>query len=115
MSSGSTSESSSFSLEGDQFIKGDVEEQKTLEVAVKKEEKAAPSLDDFITLRWYCMLVLLMAELTAFTATASSKVMVFAGILFQTFDPFFTTVKLLFVFSYSCYVIRSQTLYRDQA
>uniref|UniRef100_A0A8R1DX05 MFS domain-containing protein n=1 Tax=Caenorhabditis japonica TaxID=281687 RepID=A0A8R1DX05_CAEJA len=84
MSSSSTSTSSSRSVEEEKFIKDDdIEEQNTLvvveeQVVATKEEKV-PSLDDFITLRWYCMLVLVMAELTAFTATASSKIMVFAG------------------------------------
>ncbi|KAF1758896.1 hypothetical protein GCK72_015356 [Caenorhabditis remanei] len=73
--------SSDSSLEQEKFLKPeDVEEcipPKELEMMI--EEKKVGTLDDFVTLRWYCMLVLLMAELTAFTATASSKVMVFAG------------------------------------
>ncbi|EFP06198.1 hypothetical protein CRE_13157 [Caenorhabditis remanei] len=73
--------SSDSSLEEEKFLKPeDVEEcipPKELEMMI--EEKKVGTLDDFVTLRWYCMLVLLMAELTAFTATASSKVMVFAG------------------------------------
>ncbi|KAF1758889.1 hypothetical protein GCK72_015349 [Caenorhabditis remanei] len=72
--------SSDSSLEEEKFLKPeDVEEcipPKELEMMI--EEKKVGTLDDFVTLRWYCMLVLLMAELTAFTATASSKVMVFA-------------------------------------
>ena len=81
--------SSDSSLEEEKFLKPeDVEEcipPKELEMMI--EEKKVGTLDDFVTLRWYCMLVLLMAELTAFTATASSKVMVFAGeLLFQSFD-----------------------------
>ncbi|CAI2350949.1 unnamed protein product [Caenorhabditis sp. 36 PRJEB53466] len=71
-----SSSTSSSSSEEEKFINS--EEQKVVEVS-KVEEKKPINLDDFITLRWYCMLVLVMAELTAFTATASSKIMVFAG------------------------------------
>ncbi|EGT47326.1 hypothetical protein CAEBREN_31345 [Caenorhabditis brenneri] len=58
----------------------DEEEEESVEEVIDAEKKSPTvSLENFVTLRWYCMLVLVMAELTAFTATASSKVMVFAG------------------------------------
>uniref|UniRef100_A0A8R1ILV6 Uncharacterized protein n=1 Tax=Caenorhabditis japonica TaxID=281687 RepID=A0A8R1ILV6_CAEJA len=64
------------SEEDENFIE-DVEEEKALEVIVSKSKYA--SLDDLVELRWYCMLVLIMAEITAFTALASVTMMVFAG------------------------------------
>ncbi|EGT50259.1 hypothetical protein CAEBREN_28887 [Caenorhabditis brenneri] len=70
MSTSSTSE------EDENFIES-IEEQKTLEVLTSNSK--FKSLDDLVELRWYCLLVLIMAELTAFTALASVTMMVFAG------------------------------------
>uniref|UniRef100_A0A8R1E3M1 Major facilitator superfamily (MFS) profile domain-containing protein n=1 Tax=Caenorhabditis japonica TaxID=281687 RepID=A0A8R1E3M1_CAEJA len=64
------------SEEDENFIE-DVEDEKALEFIVSKSKYA--SLDDLVELRWYCMLVLVMAEITAFTALASVTMMVFAG------------------------------------
>ncbi|CCD65923.1 Major facilitator superfamily (MFS) profile domain-containing protein [Caenorhabditis elegans] len=71
-----SSKSSTSSEEDENFIK-DVEDQKVLEVLTSHSK--FKSLDDLVELRWYCMLVLIMAEITAFTALASVMVMVFAG------------------------------------
>lgn len=71
--------SSSTSSEEDENFIEDVEDQKALEAVVPNSKYT--SLDDLIELRWYCMLVLIMAEITAFTALASVTMMVFAGIL----------------------------------
>ncbi|EFO89121.1 hypothetical protein CRE_21668 [Caenorhabditis remanei] len=68
--------STSSEAEDDNFIE-DVEDQKTLEVMTSSSK--FKSLDDLVELRWYCLLVLFMAELTAFTALASVTMMVFAG------------------------------------
>ncbi|CAB3409433.1 unnamed protein product [Caenorhabditis bovis] len=40
---------------------------------------AAKNLDDLIELRFYCFMVLVMAEILAFTALASVTMMVFAA------------------------------------
>ncbi|CAI2350950.1 unnamed protein product [Caenorhabditis sp. 36 PRJEB53466] len=69
--------SSSLSSEEDDNFIADVEEQKAIEAAVPNSKYS--SLDDLVELRWYCMLVLIMAEVTAFTALASVTMMVFAG------------------------------------
>ncbi|EFP08584.1 CRE-OAT-1 protein [Caenorhabditis remanei] len=68
--------STSSEAEDDNFIE-DVEDQKTLEVMTSSSK--FKSLDDLVELRWYCLLVLFMAEITAFTALASVTMMVFAG------------------------------------
>ena len=73
----STSSTSSSEAEDDNFIE-DAEDQKTLEVMTSSSK--FKSLDDLVELRWYCLLVLFMAEITAFTALASVTMMVFAGI-----------------------------------
>ncbi|UMM30519.1 hypothetical protein L5515_012367 [Caenorhabditis briggsae] len=64
----------SSSSEDENFIRV---EEKVLEV-MKKGSKFK-TLDDLVELRWYCLLVLFMAEATAFTALASVTMMVFAG------------------------------------
>ncbi|CAP35927.2 Protein CBG18486 [Caenorhabditis briggsae] len=77
MTSSPTSSSSNSEVE--QFLKtGDVEESVIREESAEAVVKDS-GLDEFFRLRWYCLMVLMMAEFTAFTATASSKVMVFAG------------------------------------
>ncbi|CAD6196740.1 unnamed protein product [Caenorhabditis auriculariae] len=51
----------------------------TVPSVVDATEPPRRSLDDIVRLRWYCALVLLMAELVAFTCLASVTLMVFAG------------------------------------
>lgn len=88
-----SSKSSTSSEEDENFIK-DVEDQKVLEVLTSHSK--FKSLDDLVELRWYCMLVLIMAEITAFTALASVMVMVFAGMLALT-----KTIRFFEIFIYS--------------